>query len=157
MSRRPRRTFTPEQKAEAVRLVHLGLLLASAGQTLLDRGIRARAGRSQLRKRCLELALSVRPTALLAVLAAVGVAHDLVVVHVVLHQGDRGERGADGLVLVQQVDEGDIALTGTVDLALDVRQRGTAAQPVKSETFSDQWHVRVYSHAARSSSRSSPF
>ena len=28
---------------------------------------------------------------------------------------------------------------------------------VKSETFSDQWHVRVYSHAARSSSRSSPF
>ena len=26
---------------------------------------------------------------------------------------------------------------------------------VKSETFSDQWHVRVYSHAARSSSRSS--
>ena len=28
---------------------------------------------------------------------------------------------------------------------------------VKSETFSDQWHVRVYSHAARSSSRSSLF
>ena len=25
---------------------------------------------------------------------------------------------------------------------------------VKSETFSDQWHVRVYSHAAGSSSRS---
>ena len=26
---------------------------------------------------------------------------------------------------------------------------------MKSETFSDEWHVRVYSHAARSSSRSS--
>ena len=43
----------------------------------------------------------------------------------------------------------------SVDVALDVRESGTAAQPVKSETFSDQWHVRVYSHAARSSSRSS--
>ena len=34
-----------------------------------------------------------------------------------------------------------------VDVALDVRESGTAAQPVKPETFSDQWHVRVYSHA----------
>ena len=45
----------------------------------------------------------------------------------------------------------------SVDVALDVRESGTAAQPVKSETFSDEWHVRVYSHAARSSSRSSLF
>ena len=45
----------------------------------------------------------------------------------------------------------------SVEVALDVRESGTAAQPVKSETFSDEWHVRVYSHAARSSSRSSLF
>ena len=32
-----------------------------------------------------------------------------------------------------------------------------ARQRVKSETFSDEWHVRVYSHAARSSSRSGLF
>ena len=45
----------------------------------------------------------------------------------------------------------------SVEVALDVRESGTAAQPVKSETFSDQWHVRVYSHAAGSWSRSHPF
>ena len=39
------------------------------------------------------------------------------------------------------------------DVALDVRESGTAAQPVKSETFSDQWHVRVYCHAANACHR----
>ena len=34
---------------------------------------------------------------------------------------------------------------------------GFRCDGVKSETFSDEWHVRVYSHAARSSSRSSLF
>ena len=34
-----------------------------------------------------------------------------------------------------------------------VRESGTAAQPVKSETFSDQWHMRVYSHAANACHR----
>ena len=47
-----------------------------------------------------------------------------------------------------------IALTLSLRL---LRPTEVARQPVKTETFSDQWHVRVYSHAAGSWSRSHPF
>ena len=47
-----------------------------------------------------------------------------------------------------------IALTLSLRL---LRPTEVARQPVKTETFSDQWHVRAYSHAAGSWSRSHPF
>ena len=37
--------------------------------------------------------------------------------------------------------------TGSVDHTLDVRESGKAAQPVKSETFSDQLHFRALDEA----------
>ena len=78
-----------------------------------------------------------------------------------LHPGEAQTKTEHGIreIRRQRCDthggsETEVTVTSKLHAQVQYREQRNR---VKSETFSDQWHVRVYSHAAGSWSRSHPF